>query len=252
MSKLSTDELNRYARHIVLPEIGGAGQQKLKAARIVVVGVGGLGSPAVQYLAAAGIGTLVLIDDDQVSLSNLQRQVLHTTTDIDQPKVVSGQSAIAALNPNVTVECHQTRIDESNCASLLQGADVVLDGSDNFATRYLLADVCETLGIALVSAAVNRFDGSITTLMPHLKDDQGRSYPRYRDLLPEPPPDHLQPTCAEVGVLGVLTGLMGTLQALEAIKVIVGIGDPLIGKLLMVDALSMRFETIGYQRKSAP
>lgn len=239
----SPEETERYARHLVLPEIGGPGQQKLKAARVLVVGAGGLGAPALQYLAAAGVGSITVIDDDRVSLSNLQRQIIHGSADIGHAKVESAANGITAINPHVETICHDERLDPDNALERVSGHTVALDGSDNFQTRYLLADICAQAQVPLVTAAVNRFDGSITTLKPWIDDNPG-----YRDLFPNQPEDGLLPSCSKAGVLGVMTGLMGTFQALEAIKLITGAGDCLIGKLMMVDALSMRVETIRYKR----
>ncbi len=249
---LSKDELGRYARHIVLPEIGGAGQQKLKGARVLLIGAGGIGSPAALYLAAAGVGTIGLIDDDHVSLSNLQRQILFGTEDIARPKVEAAEEALGRLNPHVTVEAHAARFDEATAPALLARTDVVLDGSDNFATRFLAADLCEAAGVPLVSVAVQRFSGSLTTLLPHLAGPDGRPYPRFRDLFPEPPPEGLVPACAEAGILGVVTGIMGTLGAAEVVKLVAGAGDPMAGRLLLVDVLRMRFEEIRYRRPTGP
>lgn len=243
---LSSSELQRYARHIVLPEIGGPGQQALKKARVLVIGAGGLGSPVLQYLAAAGVGTLGIVDDDTVSLSNLQRQIIHTTPSVGTPKTQSAGTAIAGLNPHVTVETHAVRLGADNAAMLIGRYDVVVDGSDNFATRYLAADTCATEKRPLVSAAVGRFDGSLTVLKPYEKNTEGKSNPSYRDLFPAPPPDGLVPSCAEAGIVGALTGILGTLQAMEVIKLICGIGEPLVGRLLLYDALAARFETIRY------
>jgi molybdopterin/thiamine biosynthesis adenylyltransferase len=246
---LFPDEIGRYARHIVLPEVGGGGQQALKRARVLVVGAGGIGSPAILYLAAAGIGTIGVADDDSVSLSNLQRQVLHGTADIGRPKVESAGDTVAGLNPHVRFESHPIRLTEENAAAIVGAYDIVLDGSDNFATRYLMADTCEAVRRPLVLAAVNRFAGQLTLLAPFERDGQGRENPSYRDLFPEPPPAGLVASCAEAGILGVVTGILGTLAAAEAIKRICGIGDPLVGRLLMVDALTMRFEEIRYRRR---
>lgn len=246
---LSPDEIERYARHIILPEIGGSGQQKLKAAHVAVIGAGGLGSPALLYLAAAGIGTLTVIDDDVVALSNLQRQIIHATPDIAQAKVRSAQSHIHAINPHVRVIGHETRLDADNATALLTGCDVVLDGSDNFETRYLVADTCAALGIWLVAGALGRFDGSLTTLAPHLNKQDGTPNPTYRDVFSAPPPPGTVPSCAEAGIIGALAGVIGTMQALEAIKLITGAGEPLIGRLLLFDGLSMRFETLSYHAK---
>ncbi|SMD00207.1 Molybdopterin or thiamine biosynthesis adenylyltransferase [Fulvimarina manganoxydans] len=245
---LSSDELQRYARHIVLPEVGGAGQQRLKAARVLILGAGGLGSPIALYLAAAGVGTIGLVDDDTVSLSNLQRQIIHGTADVGHSKLDSAAKTIAALNPHVRVEQHPVRLSEQNGAAIFQDYDLAIDGSDNFDARYAMADLAEAAMIPLVTAAVQRFSGSLTVLAPFRQDAEGRLMPRYRDLFPEAPPEGVVPSCAEAGILGVTTGVLGTLAATEAIKVICGIGEPLIGRLLMVDLISMRFETIRYRR----
>ncbi|MBX3583058.1 MAG: molybdopterin-synthase adenylyltransferase MoeB [Rhizobiaceae bacterium] len=246
---LSPDELERYARHIVLPEVGGAGQQRLKRARVLVVGAGGLGSPVLQYLAAAGVGTLGIVDDDRVSLSNLQRQVIHTTGSVGQSKLDSAKVSILSINPNVSVELHNLRLDAANAEALVGQYDIVADGTDNFATRFAVSDACASAGRALVHASVSRFDGQLTVLKPYETGPDGLPNPSYRDIFPEPPPDGLVPSCAETGVLGALTGVMGTLQAMEVIKLILGIGDPLIGRLLLYDALSARFDTIRYKAR---
>jgi molybdopterin/thiamine biosynthesis adenylyltransferase len=244
---LSDDELERYARHIVLAEIGGAGQQKLKAARVLVIGAGGLGAPVIQYLAAAGIGTIGIVDDDIVALSNLQRQVIHATGSVGISKVKSAAEAISRINPHVRTECHDIRIAEDNAAELIGQYDVVVDGSDNFTTRYTVADTAADAGVPLVTGAVGRFEGSVTVLTPFEKTSEGLPCPSYRDLFPEPPPDGLVPTCAQAGIVGALTGVIGTLQAMETIKLITGAGEPLVGRLLLYDALSSRFETIRYK-----
>ena len=249
MTALSAEELERYARHVVLPEIGGPGQQRLKAARVLIVGAGGLGAPAIQYLAAAGVGTLVVVDDDTVSLSNLQRQIIHATDSVGAAKVDSAAKAAAMLNPHCALETATTRFDAQNGTALLAGCIVAIDGSDNFATRYCLADACEAAKVPLVSAAVNRFDGSITTLKPWENNGAGILNPRFRDLYPDQMDDGSLPTCAEAGIVGAVTGIMGSLQALEAIKEITGAGETLVGRLLMVDGLSMRFTTINYARR---
>ncbi len=245
-TQLSGDELERYARHIVLAEIGGAGQQKLKAARVLVVGAGGLGAPVIQYLAAAGVGHIGIIDDDAVSLSNLQRQIIHDTTQVGAKKVASAAAAVARINPNVSVEPHDLRITAGNAAALLNGYDIVVDGSDNFDTRYSVADAAATCEVPLVTGAVGRFDGSVTVLMPFRTDSEGEPLPSYRDLFPEPPPQGAIPSCAEAGVVGALTGVIGTLQAMEVIKLITGTGEPLVGRILLYDALAARFQTIRY------
>lgn len=248
---LSPEEIARYARHIVLRHVGGPGQQKLRAARVLVVGAGGLGAPVLQYLAAAGIGTLGIADDDAVSLSNLQRQVIHRTADVGSPKVESARAAIAALNPHVQVEIHALRLDEANARDLVRQYDIVADGSDNFDTRYCLADACLLEKKPLVTAAINEFDGSITTLRPFERRPDGVLNPTYRCLFPEKPPAGVVPACSEAGILGALAGIVGTMQALEVIREIVGFGEGLVGKLLLVDALNLRFETVLYDRDEA-
>ncbi|WP_299477420.1 molybdopterin-synthase adenylyltransferase MoeB [uncultured Roseibium sp.] len=247
---LSQAELERYARHIVMQEIGGAGQQKLKNARVLVIGAGGLGAPVLQYLAAAGVGTLGIVDDDAVSLSNLQRQVIHDTDKLGEPKVASAAEAIARLNPNVAVEPHPTRIAGHNALALISDYDLVVDGSDNFETRYLVSDACFFAKKPLVTAAVGQFDGSITTLKPFEKNADGELNPTYRCLFPRKPRAGLLPTCAEAGVLGALTGIVGTMQAMEVIKEITGTGEGLVGRMVMFDARSFRMETIRYKRSA--
>lgn len=244
---LSPEELERYARHIVLAEIGGPGQQKLKRARVLVIGAGGLGAPVLSYLAAAGIGTLGIVDDDTVSLSNLQRQIIHSTNSIGQPKAASAAAAIQGINPHVAVETHRLRLDAGNAKRLVAGYDIVVDGSDNFETRYAVADACAAAERPLVTASVGRFDGSLTVLMPYSRDKEGRPNPTYRDLFPTPPPEGMVPNCAEAGVIGALTGVLGTLQAMEVVKLVTGVGEPLVGRLLLYDSLSTRFETIRYR-----
>ena len=251
MMRLSAEELERYARHIVLREIGGPGQQRLKAARVLVIGAGGLGAPLLQYLAAAGVGALGIADDDVVSLSNLQRQVLHGTPDIGRPKTDSARDAIARLNPHVRVEAIPERVSSDSLPDLVARFDVVADGSDNFETRYAVADACERVGRPLVTAALGVFDATLTTLRPHETGPDGRPNPSYRCLFPSPPPAGAVPTCADAGVLGALAGVMGSLMALEVVRAIVPFGEPLVGRLLMVDARSMRFETIAYDRAEA-
>jgi len=232
------DFYDRYSRHLRLPEVGEAGQRKLQNARIAMVGAGGLGSPAAFYLAAAGIGTIVLADDDIVDRSNLQRQILHTEDRIGVPKVESARIALSALNPTVSIETFPERITAQNVERLIEGADVVVDGADNFPVRYLLNDACVKLGKPLVYGAVHRFEGQVSVF------DAGRHRghaPCYRCLFPEPPPPEAAPNCAEAGVLGVLPGVIGLLQATEAIKLILGVGEPLAGRLLHFDAMGMRF-----------
>jgi molybdopterin/thiamine biosynthesis adenylyltransferase len=243
---LDAQELERYARHIVLREVGGPGQAKLKAARVLVIGAGGLGAPVLLYLAAAGVGTLGVVDDDAVSLSNLQRQVIFGTDDIGKRKVDAAEAVIARLNPHVAVETHMTRIDASNALDLIAGYDIVADGSDNFATRYLVSDACYLAKKPLVTAAVGSFDGSLTSIRAHETKADGTPNPTYRCLFPEPPPEGTVPACAEAGILGALPGVLGSLMALEVIREIVGFGEGLVGRLLMVDARSMRLETLDY------
>lgn len=247
MSIFTPEEIERYARHIVLREVGGPGQARLKAARVLVVGAGGLGAPALLYLAAAGVGTLGVVDNDTVSLSNLQRQVIHGTPDIGQPKAASAAAALRRLNPHVTVNTHIARLGADNALALIGGYDIVADGSDNFATRYLVADACYFAKKPLVTAAVGTFDGTLTTIRAHERAADGRPNPSYRCLFPDPPPPGTVPACSEAGILGALTGVLGSLMALEVIREIVGFGEGLVGRLLMFDARAMRFATISYQ-----
>ncbi|RKE78275.1 molybdopterin/thiamine biosynthesis adenylyltransferase [Rhizobium sp. AG855] len=250
MDPLLPDEISRYHRHILLPEVGGHGQQLLKAARVMVIGAGGLGSPVLQYLAAAGVGTLSIVDDDGVSLSNLQRQVIHDTGTLGEQKTESAARAIARLNPHCRVIRFEERFDAHFARDHLAGQTLLIDGSDNFDTRYAAADAAEVAKVPLVTGAVGRFDGTVTVLKPYEAGPDGGLYPRYRDLFPERPPEGLIPSCAEVGVIGALTGVIGTLMAMEAIKLITGIGEPLVGRLLMYDGLSARFETVRYKRRA--
>ena len=243
---LSDDEVERYARHIVLREVGGVGQAKLKAARVLVVGAGGLGSPAILYLAAAGVGTIGIVDDDKVSLSNLQRQIAHATADVGRPKTQSAREEALAINPTINVIEHPLRLTADNVVRVLEGYDIVADGSDNFATRYLISDACYFAKKPLVTAAVGTFDGTLTTIRAHERGRDGRPNPTYRCLFPEPPPPGTVPACAEAGILGALTGVLGSMMALEVIREIVGFGEGLVGRLLMVDARAMRFETLSY------
>ena len=248
---LSPEELERYARHIVLREVGGPGQLALKEASVLVIGAGGLGAPALMYLAAAGVGTLGVVDDDHVSLSNLQRQIIHTTRDIGRQKADSAAEQIYALNPHVRFEAHATRLDAGNAMALIGGYDLVLDGSDNFETRYLVSDACFLAAKPLITAALGQFDGSLTTIRAHERNADGEFNPSYRCLFPEPPPPGTVPACAEAGVMGALAGVLGSMMALEAIREIVGFGEGLVGKLLMLDARAMRFETLRYRRDPA-
>jgi molybdopterin/thiamine biosynthesis adenylyltransferase len=251
MEPLSPEEIARYQRHILLPEIGGAGQQKLKAARVLVIGAGGLGAPVLQYLAAAGIGTLGIADDDRVSLSNLQRQVIHDSGTIGELKTESAALAIARLNPHVNVIRFEERFSAESAPRHLSGFDLLIDGSDNFETRYIAADAAEKAEIPLVSGAVGRFDGSLTVLKPYERGEDGTLNPTYRDLFPEIPPEGLIPACAETGIIGALTGVIGTLMAMEAIKLVTGTGEPLVGRLLLYDALAARFDIVRYKRRRA-
>jgi molybdopterin/thiamine biosynthesis adenylyltransferase len=242
--RLSDAELARYARHIVLREIGGAGQRKLLAATVAVIGAGGIGSPAIQYLAAAGIGTLILIDDDRVDLSNLQRQTLFGEADIGSIKVAAATDAVKRLNPGVSVTAFAGRIDADNAGTLLAGADVVLDGCDNFATRLAVADAAFALRIPLVSAAVGQFEGQLAVYRGWEPDK-----PCYRCLVGADP-GRAEANCAEAGVMGAMTGVMGSLAALETIRAIVPFGDDPAGKLLLADALAFRFRTISLPKDS--
>jgi molybdopterin/thiamine biosynthesis adenylyltransferase/rhodanese-related sulfurtransferase len=240
------DFLERYSRHLRLPEVGLDGQRKLAAARVALIGAGGLASPAAMYLAAAGIGHITLIDDDLVECSNLQRQVLHRDADIGTPKVESGCRTLLELNPHIVVEQQRTRLVADNVESLLGGHDVVIDGSDNFSTRYLANDACVRLGLPMVYGAVQGFDGQVSVFWPA---QPGGSC--YRCLFPEPPPPEFAPNCSEAGVLGVLPGVIGLLQATEAIKLILGVGESLSGTLLQFDALGMRFNRLRLPRDPA-
>lgn len=244
---LTAEELERYARHIVLREVGGPGQAALQRARVLVIGAGGLGAPALLYLAAAGAGTLGVIDDDWVSLSNLQRQVIHGTADIERLKVDSAADAIGRLNPHVSIETYAERLGATNALAVIGDYDLVVDGSDNFATRYLVSDACFFARKPLITAAVGTFDGTLTTIRAHERGADGKPNPTYRCLFPEPPPPGSIPACAEAGILGALTGVMGSLAALEAIREIVGFGEGLVGRLLMFDGRAMRFETLRYE-----
>ena len=244
--KLTSEEIARYKRHLVLREVGGQGQQRLKSARVLVVGAGGLGSPVLLYLAAAGIGTLGIIDDDHVSLDNLQRQIVHDTGRIGASKVESARAAIAQINPHVAVETWPIRLTAANALDIVSRYDIVADGSDNFDTRYLVSDACYLARKPLVFAAVGPFDGYLSTFKPHECAAEGEPWPTYRCLFPEPPPAGTVANCSEVGVLGSIVGVVGTLQATEVIKEILGIGDSLAGRLVIYDALATRFETMRF------
>lgn len=233
--ELSNDEIARYSRHLIMPEVTLEGQKKLKAAKILCIGTGGLGSPIALYLAAAGVGTLGLVDCDVVDYSNLQRQILHGTKDVGRKKINSARDRIKDVNPNVQVELHDAFFTSANAREIVEGYDIVIDGTDNFPTRYLSNDICVFLKKPNIYGSIFRFDGQVTVFAPHLGG------PCYRCLYPEPPPPGMVPSCAEGGVLGVLPGIIGVIQAIEAVKLIVGIGDPLIGRLLHFDALKMKF-----------
>ncbi len=242
---MKTSNYQRYSRHLLLPEVGIEGQERLSAAKVLIIGAGGLGSPAALYLAAAGIGTLGIVDGDVVDESNLQRQILHTTANIGKRKVESAVQQISALNPHVSVQCHDTMLNRQNALEILSLYDIVLDGTDNFATRYLVNDACFFLQKPLVYGSVYRFDGQISSF------DASRGTGCYRCLYPTPPPPELVPNCAEGGVLGVLPGIIGTLQATEVIKIILGIGEALFGKLLLANPLQMDFTSISFPRNPA-
>ncbi|WP_339830958.1 HesA/MoeB/ThiF family protein [uncultured Parvibaculum sp.] len=241
---LNDTQLERYARHIVLKEIGGPGQQKLLKARVLVIGAGGLGSPCLLYLAAAGVGTLGIIDNDDVSLSNLQRQIAHGTADIGRPKTESAAAAVRRLNPDVRVIEHRERLTAANALAIISQYDIVADGCDNFQTRFLVNDACYFARVPLVSAAVGQFEGQVATFRAFERDAEGKPKPNYRDFIGETPAPGSVPTCEEAGVMGALTGVVGSLQALEVIKEITGAGESLAGKLLIYDALDTRFRTL--------
>ena len=243
----SSDEIERYARHLVLPDVGGAGQQRLKRSSLLVIGAGGLGVPVLAYAAAAGVGRIGVVDHDEVSLANLQRQVMYRTADVGTPKVERAAEEIAALNPNVVVEPHQLHADADNVAGLIARYDIVADCTDNADARYAISDACYHAKKTLVTAAVMRFDGNVTTLKPHERNAEGEPNPTYRCLFPDPPADGAAPVCAELGVLGVMTGLIGCFQATEIIKELASIGSSLVGRLLLVDGRDMRVESIDYR-----
>ncbi len=243
----SEDEIQRYARHILLREVGGVGQARLKAAKVLIVGAGGLGSPLALYLAAAGVGTIGLVDGDVLELSNLQRQIAHGMPNLGRPKVESAAELMRRINPLVQVNTYNRRLDAANVTALVDGYDIICDGTDNFATRFLLADACVAARRTLVTAAVLRFEGQLSTFKPHA-DPEG---PCYRCLYPEPPPEGLVPSCSEAGVLGAVTGVMGTLQATEVLKEITGIGTSMSGWLLVWDALAAEFRKIRLRKDPA-
>jgi len=238
---LSADEVKRYSRHLILPEVGLDGQRKLKAAKVLCIGAGGLGSPVALYLAAAGVGTIGIVDFDVVDFSNLQRQILHGTPDVGKSKLLSAREKLVALNPEVNVELHDAALSSANALDLFRGYDVIVDGTDNFPTRYLVNDACVLLGKPNAYGSIFRFEGQASVFGT-------KNGPCYRCLYPEPPPPGLVPSCAEGGVLGVLPGIVGTIQATEALKLILGVGEPLIGRFLIFDALSMKFRELKLRR----
>ena len=244
MIEFTDEQIERYSRHIILPEVGGAGQQKMLEARILLLGAGGLGSPAAYYLAAAGIGNLGIVDFDQVDLSNLQRQIIHSTERIGMLKTESAKKTIQALNPDVNVTLYNEKIDSSNILSIIKDYDYVVDGSDNFPTRYLVNDACVMENKTLVHGSIYRFEGQVTVFKPN-------SGPCYRCLYPEPPPPGMSPNCQEGGVLGVLAGIIGNLQVVEVLKLILGIGEPLVGKLLIYDALKTEFRNLNLRKDAS-
>jgi molybdopterin-synthase adenylyltransferase len=243
---LTTDEIERYKRQLVLKEIGGEGQQKLKAARVLVIGAGGLGSPLILYLAAAGVGKIGIIDSDRVSLDNLQRQIVHDTNGVGRSKTKSAAATIERLNPHVETELFSTRLVAENALAIIGGYDIVADGSDNFATRYLVNDACYFAKVPLVFAAVGPLDGHLTTFRAFETDGAGNPRPSYRCLFPQPPPEGTVAPCAEAGILGAVAGVIGTLAAVEVVKDLLGLGESLVGRLLLYDALQARFSTVAY------
>jgi molybdopterin/thiamine biosynthesis adenylyltransferase len=243
---LTDSEIARYRRHLVLKEIGGEGQQRLKAASVLVVGAGGLGSPLILYLAAAGVGQIGVIDDDRVSLDNLQRQVLHGTESVGMQKTRSAATTVWSLNPHVEMKLFTTRLVAENAQSIVGAFDIVADGSDNFATRYLVNDACYFAKRPLVAAAVGPFDGQLTTFRAFENDSNGKPNPNYRCLFPAPPPEGTVPACSEAGILGAVAGVLGCLQAVEVIKELLGIGEGLVGRLMLYEALQARFSQISY------
>ena len=244
MAELSDTQIERYARHILLREVGGIGQERLLDSKVLIVGAGGLGSPVLMYLAAAGVGKIGIVDDDAVDLSNLQRQIAHTTARIGMPKVASAAETARAINPDVTVVEHKTRITATNVIELISGYDIVADGSENFETRFLINDACYLAKKPLVAAAILRFDGQIGTYKAHALDGDGGHGPCYRCIFREPPPPGQIPSCAEAGVLGALCGMMGSLQASEVLKELLGIGSSMSGHLMVIDGLSTEFRKI--------
>lgn len=246
---LTPEESRRYARHIVLKGVGGPGQQRLKAARVLIVGAGGLGSPAIAYLAAAGIGTIGIADDDVVSVSNLQRQVIHTTQGVGELKIDSAERFAKSLNPGIEINLHNLRLDETNAENLIRDYDLVLDGTDSFEARLKISDAALKTGKTLISGGVSMYDGHLTVIAPHLPDSNGRPNPRFRDLFPDVPDQPELPACEQTGILGAVTGVIGTLMAMEAIKLITWIGEPLIGRLLLYDGREAKFSEMSYARR---
>jgi len=242
----SAEEIERYKRHLILKDVGGPGQQKLQAAKVLVIGAGGLGSAILFYLAAAGVGTLGIIDDDVVSLSNLQRQIIHDTNGVGVAKVESATKAIERINPHVEVVSYMDRLDAGNALDIIEKYDLVVDGSDNFATRYLVNDACHLAKRPLVFAAVGPFDGQLTLFKSYEQDDDGNPNPSYRCLFPKPPAEGSIPNCSQTGVLGAVVGVLGTLAAMEVLKELIGLGDGLVGRLMIYDALAPRFTIIKY------
>ena len=243
MFNFSNEQIERYSRHIILKEVGGLGQTKLLESKILVIGAGGLGSPTALYLAAAGVGTLGIIDHDTVDISNLQRQILHGTSDVGQPKVVSAKATLNEINPDVEIVMYQKRLSSENVFQLFEDYDLVIDGCDNFPTRYLINDACVMIGKPNIHGSIFQFEGQVTVFYP------GKG-PCYRCLYPSPPPPGMAPSCQEAGVFGVLPGMVGSVQAVEAIKVLLEIGDPLIGQLLLFDALGMSFKRMKLHQDS--
>src|SRR5499433_3525416 len=237
LPQLTNDEIKRYSRHLIMPEVGVEGQRHLKAGKVLCIGAGGLGSPAAMYLAAAGVGTLGLVDYDVVDFSNLQRQILHGTPDVGRSKLASAKDRLNAINPEIEIRTHEAALSSENAMQLFEPYDVIVDGTDNFPTRYLVNDACVLLGKPNAYGSIFRFEGQASVFAT-------KNGPCYRCLYPEPPPPGLVPSCAEGGVLGILPGLVGVMQATEAIKLILGSGDPLIGRLLLVDALGMKFREL--------
>ncbi len=243
---LSEPELERYARQIILKDIGGPGQAKINKAKVLIIGAGGLGAPVLQYLTGCGVGTIGIVDNDIVSLSNLHRQIIFATSDIGKPKVFVARKTANTLNPIVKINCYPVRIDANNAADIIDDYDIIVDGSDNFTTRYIVSDACYNSKKPLIVGAVGQYEGMLTTLRPFENAPDGTSNPTWRCLFPGPPPAEFQYSCAQIGVLGPLTGIMGSLMATEVVREIVGFGTGLVGKLLIVDSYTMRFDCVEY------